>query len=130
MSIKKLACGVVLSSVVALGAASVWAAGTLPPGYTEIEYIQGSGNARIVTDYTPNPNTDKVEAVVEWPANTIAANMNQAVWCARGNGTQVDSWTQFLIGTQFRFDYMPSGDAVSLTPDFAISTGKIGRAHV
>ena len=122
MSIRKLARGFVYL-VAAFAAANVFAAGTLPPGYTEIEYIQGPGNARIVTDYTPQPNTDKIEAVVECPANTIAANVNQAIWCARGNGLSVDSWTLFILGTQFRFDYMPSGDAVSLTPDFAISTG-------
>ena len=116
--IEKLACG-----FVCFAAAVAQAAGTLPDGYTEIEYIQGPGNARIVTDYTPQPNTDKVEAVVEWPANTLAANVNQAIWCARGNGLSVDSWTLFILGTQFRFDYMPSGNAVSLTPDFTISTG-------
>ena len=102
---------------------SARAAGTLPTGYTEIEYIQGPGNARILTDYTPAPNTDKVEAVAEWPANTIAANVNQAVWCARGNGLQVDSWTLFVLGTQFRFDYSPNGHGVSLTSSFTISTG-------
>ena len=35
---KKLVCGVVCAAV-ALGAASAWAAGTLPAGYTEVEYI-------------------------------------------------------------------------------------------
>ena len=104
----------------AFTAANVFAFGTLPSGYTEVEYIQGSGSARIVTDYTPQPNTDKIEAVVEWPANTVGAN--QSVWCARGNGTQADSWTLFAISTQFRFDYMPNGHAVSLTPSFTIST--------
>ena len=122
MSIRKLARGFVYL-VAAFAAANVFAAGTLPPGYTEIEYIQGPGNGRIVTDYTPAPNTDKIEAVVEWPANTL--NANQAVWCARGNGTQVDSWTLFYLNDngKFRFDYMPSGHAVSLTPDFTTSTG-------
>ena len=107
----------------ALCVASARAAGRLPSGYTEIEYIQGPGSARILTDYTPHPQTDKVEAVAEWPANTIAANVNQAVWCARGNGLQVDSWTLFVLGTQFRFDYSPNGHGVSLTSSFTISTG-------
>ena len=115
--------GKIACAFLCLSAVAAQAAGTLPDGYTEIEYIQGPGNARIVTDYTPQPNTDKVEAVVEWPANTLAANVNQAIWCARGNGLSVDSWTLFILGTQFRFDYMPSGNAVSLTPDFTISTG-------
>ena len=119
--VKKLAWGIVLSAAVALGAASAWAGGEMPSGYTEIEYIQGPGNARIVTDYMPQPNTDKIEAVVEWPSGTL--NANQAVWCARGNGTQVDSWTLFYLNDngKFRFDYMPSGNAVSLQPNFAPS---------
>ena len=96
----------------------------IPEGYTEIEYIQGNGsNARIVTDYTPQPNTDKIEAVVEWPANTLTAN--QAVWCARGNGLQVDSWTLFYLNDnkKFRLDYGPNGNFTSLTPDFTAATG-------
>ena len=111
-------------AAVALGAASAYAAGTLPAGYTEVEYIQGSGNARLVTDYTPAPNTDKFEAVVEWPSGLQGAN--HAVWCARGNGTQADSWTLFAIkdNAKFRYDYMPSGHAVSLVPDFTIASGK------
>ena len=121
---KKLAHGIVWAFA-AMSAAVAFAAGDrIPAGYTEVEYIQGNGlNARIVTDYTPQPNTDKIEAVVEWPANTL--NANQAVWCSRGNGTQADSWTLFYLNdnTKFRFDYMPNGHAVSLTPDFTAATG-------
>ncbi|MBO4708943.1 MAG: hypothetical protein J5727_04105, partial [Kiritimatiellae bacterium] len=117
---RKLAFGLVCFA--AMAASTAFAAGELPSGYTEIEYIQGSGSARIVTDYTPQPNIDKIEAVVEWPANTLAANVNHTIWCARGNGTQVDSWTLFCLGSQFRFDYMPNGHAVSLTPNFTTST--------
>ena len=62
--LRKLACGFVLAFA-AFAAASAFAAGSLPSGYTEIEYVQGPGNGRFVTDYTPQPNTDKVEAVVE-----------------------------------------------------------------
>ena len=121
--IKKLVCGVGFAAV-ALGAASAWAAVTLPAGYTEVEYIQGNGtDARIVTDYTPAPNTDKMEAVVEWPSGL--QNANHAIWCARGSDSQVNSWTLFATkdNTKFRYDYMPSGHAVSLVPDFTIATG-------
>ena len=119
--VKKLAWGIVLSAAVALGAARAYAAGDWPSGYTEIEYIQGNGSARITTNYRPVPSTDKIEAVVEWPANTLGSN--QAIWCARGNGLQVDSWTLFNLRNtstdDFRFDYSPSGaTAVSLTPNF------------
>ena len=120
--VKKLVCGVI-SAAVALGAASAWAAGTLPAGYTEVEYILGNGNVRITTDYTPNPSADKVEVVVEWPNGTL--NNNQAVWCARvGSGANNASWTLFLLnssGYKFRFDYS-SAAGNYLTPAVAEDT--------
>ena len=82
LMMKKLTCGAVCFAAMA---ASVFAAGTIPYGYTEVEYVQGNGsNCRIVSNYTPNPQTDKVEAVFEFPAGKPSAN--QAIWCARGNG--------------------------------------------
>ena len=105
----------------ALCATSAQAAGSLPAGYTEIEYIQAPGNGRIVTDYTPQPNIDKIEAVVEWPANTLAANVNHAVWCARGATTTTDTWTLFALGTNFRFDYKVT-PGTALTPALATGT--------
>ena len=97
----------------------------LPSGYGQSEFIQGDGlSAQIVIgDYTPQPNTDKIEAVVEWPENSIAVNVNHAVWCARGDGTQVDSWTLFAVGENFRFDYSPSGHKATLTAGFSIAEG-------
>ena len=104
--VKKLAYCFVLAFV-AMSAASVFAAaGTLPSGYTEIEYIQGDGSSTcIVTDYTPNPQTDKVEAVVAFPT----VNKTSTIWCARGATTSTDSWTLFMLndnGYKFRFDYL------------------------
>jgi len=112
-----------IAAAVLCGAFAAQAAGELiPAGYTEIEYIQGNGsNARIVTDYTPQPNTDKIEAVVEWPANTLAANVNHAVWCARGATTTTDTWTLFALGTNFRFDYKAT-PGTTLTPALATGT--------
>ena len=105
MSIRNLAGGFVLSTAVALGAASAYAAGALPAGYTEIEYIQGNGsNARIVTDYVPTPNNDKIEAVVSFP--TLDKTMT--IWCARGSSTSTATWTMFMLndgGYKLRFDY-------------------------
>ena len=51
---KKLAYGIVWAFA-AMSAASAFAAGTLPAGYTEVEYIQGDGSStRILTDYLCN----------------------------------------------------------------------------
>ena len=98
---KNLAYGIV--GLAAMSAANAFAAGKLPDGYTEVQYIQGPGNGRIETHYTPNPTTDKVEAVVEWPDSTSLSG-NQAIWCARNNGN-VETWTLFKIDNQIRFDY-------------------------
>ncbi|MBO4708432.1 MAG: hypothetical protein J5727_01490, partial [Kiritimatiellae bacterium] len=98
---RKLAFGFVLAFA-AMSAASAFAAGTLPSGYTEVEYIQPSGNARIVTDYTPQPNIDKIEAVVEF--TTLDATQ-RAIWCARASFNTY-SWTLFVnTAKKFRFDY-------------------------
>lgn len=98
---------------------AVFAAGKLPAGYTEVEYIRGNGSSRIVTDYTPNPQTDRVEAVVNFTAKTF----HQSVWCARDAGAN-DTWTLFMIKVaddvyQFRFDY---GTAGSQYASFNVST--------
>ena len=77
------------------------AAGVLPKGYTEIEYIQGNGsNARIVTNYTPVPGKDKIEAEVEFPTLDTAT-----IWCARGSTASTDTWSLFMVDNKFRFDY-------------------------
>ena len=56
-NMKKLAFGFVLSAAVALGAARGWAAGTLPDGYTELEYIESSGTQYINTGIAPKTTT-------------------------------------------------------------------------
>ena len=113
--VKKLVCGVI-SAAVALGAASAWAAGTLPAGYTEVEYIQPSGNARIITDYTPTPNADKIEAVVEFPTLDTT---QRAIWCARASFNS-STWTLFVnAGKKFRFDY---GNTASQIADVVLTT--------
>ena len=61
--------GLVIASALFCGASAAQAAGSLPEGYTEVEYIQGPGNARIVTDYTPTTVTatpDSGKSFVKW----------------------------------------------------------------
>ena len=104
---------------VALCAASAEAASRLPDGYTEVQYIQGDGKSRIKTNYTPNPTTDKAEAVVEWPDSTSLAN-NQAIWCARKGGNS-GTWTLFKVDNCIRLDYNTTTGA-KLTPAVAAGT--------
>lgn len=57
----------------------VYALEKLPEGYTQLKYIQGDGStSRIVTDYTPNPQTDKIEAVVGWDEGEDFVKNNEA----------------------------------------------------
>jgi len=66
MSIRKLAGGFVLSTAVALGAASAWAA-TLPAGYTEVECITVTNQEQYIdTGFPPYYMTD-IEAHFEVP---------------------------------------------------------------
>ncbi len=106
--------GLAIASITLLSAA---ANAALPAGYTQCEFIQGNGsNARIVTDYTPTPNYDKIEAVVSFPAGTL--NQTQTIWCSRGATTTTATWTLFVLnssGYKFRFDY-GSTTGTALTP--------------
>ena len=81
----------------------------LPVGYTEREFVKGPGaSCRIVTDYIPQPNRDRIEALVEWPKGSLTKSM--AIWCARYNGND-RTWTLFALTNvadediRFRFDY-------------------------
>ena len=103
LMVRKFAYGFMVFA--AMSAASAFAAGTLPAGYTEVEYIQGDGSGtRILTDYTPNHLTDKIEAVVGWDA----VDKTATIWCTRGATSSTDSWTVFMVndnGYKFRLDY-------------------------
>jgi len=120
--VRKLVCGFVC--LAAMAASSAFATGVLPYGYTEVEYVKGNGsNCRIVSDYTPNPTTDKIEAVVEFASNPTA---DQLVWCARGNGDTTKTWSLYVLKDttdnlyKFRFDYNSTAGTVC-TP--AVSAG-------
>ena len=113
-AVKALAAGAMLAASAALTKSAQ--ADGIPDGYTEVEYIQGNGsNARIVTDYIPKPNLDKIEAVVEFPSSTLGAN--QVIWCAR-YGAQDTTWTLFVRNdSKYRFDYgSPSSLSDTLSP--------------
>ena len=113
-AVKALAAGAMLAASAALTKSAQ--ADGIPDGYTEVEYIQGNGsNARIVTDYIPKPNLDKIEVVVEFPSSTLGAN--QVIWCAR-YGAQDTTWTLFVRNdSKYRFDYgSPSSLSDTLSP--------------
>ncbi len=97
---------------------AAFAAGTLPSGYTEVEYIQpdGNDNDRIITDYVPTPNDDKIEAVVEFPTLDTT---QRAIWCARASFNS-RTWTLFVnAAKKFRYDY---GNTISQVADVVLAT--------
>ena len=110
-----------LCAAVAFGGA----AGQLPAGYTEVEYIQGNGlDARIVTDYKPVPGTDKIEAEVEFP---VLDDKTMTIWCARGKTSTDDTWSLIERSPngstwRLRFDYADSTDGE--IADFNCETDK------
>lgn len=81
--------------LVSLGAA-VASAGGLPLGYQQIPYIQADGKtAYVLTDYTPNPSTDKIVAEVSFP---VVPTENLCVWCARsGTTSPVNTFSTFVL---------------------------------
>ena len=114
--------GLLIAAALFFGASAAQAAGTLPTGYTEVRYIQGDGsNARIVTDYTPNHLTDKIEAVVSW----TAVDQSATIWCSRGATSSTDSWTVFMVnnsGYKFRLDYGTGKDGYASPLTVAANT--------
>jgi len=71
-----------------------------PAGVTRLDYIQGDGTAYLLTDWTVNPQTDRVEAEIE-----LTDIANAVIWCSRGTTTSTDSFTLFrLAGDTFRCD--------------------------
>ena len=119
---KKLAHGIVLAFA-AMSAAVAFATGErIPAGYTEVEYIQGDGSStRILTDYTPNHLTDKIEAVVGWDA----VDKTATIWCTRGATSSTDSWTVFMVnnsGYKFRLDYGTGKDGYASPLTVAANT--------
>lgn len=121
----------VAASTYAFAALAIMSATTavasLPSGYVECEYIQGNGSdAKIVTDYTPTPNSDKIEAVISFPAGAL--NQTQCIWCSRGSDLQVKTWSLFVLddsGYKFRFDYGTNDVGQNLTPVLSATDDKL-----
>ena len=98
---------VVVSAFAAVVVASVGvfapcAFAALPEGYTPVGYIQGDGSTSdVVTDFIPNPQTDKV--VFELEMTDLSRNM--FAFSAR-TGVKNASWSVNLMnGGGYRFDY-------------------------
>ena len=72
---------------------------TLPDGYTQIEYIQSSGNEFIDTGWAPNNNTRVVIDI-----EILKSNGTYAVFGGRST-MSTDSFSVFIVNGKFRSDY-------------------------
>ena len=72
-----------------------------PAGVTRLlDYIQGDGATRLLTDWTINPQTDRVETEI-----MLTDLANAAIWCSRGANTGDRTFTMFrLANDTVRFD--------------------------
>lgn len=71
----------------------------LPEGYTQIEYIQSSGNQIIDTGWAPNNNTRVVMDI-----EILKSNGTYAVFGGRST-MNTDSFSVFIVDGKFRSDY-------------------------
>lgn len=72
-----------------------------------LDYVQcSSGTGYFILDYTPNPQTVCIEALVRF----TNVKDNQALYCARGKDSSTQTYTMFFIKDtkQLRFDYNSS----------------------
>lgn len=107
---------VVVSAFAAVVVASVGvfapcAFAALPEGYTPVGYVQGNGtDAYFVTDFKPNPQTDKMEFEIE----VMSFAYDETLFSARAN-SQSDSWTLYLSsgGSAMRYDYARTKNTLS-----------------
>ena len=90
----------------------------LPAAYRQVEYIQGDASAaRIVTTYTPNPVTDRIETLLMPTAE------GKTIFCARGSTTSTANWSMFWwnVSDYFLFYY----NSTTAAADSSFATGEI-----
>ena len=88
----------------------------------ELDWLQGPGNGRFLTDFTPTLTNTCIDAKVTFTEVSTAATA-QSVFCARGKTTSTSTYTFFLLSTtKPRFDY--GSDASGGTIDFVPTVGE------
>ena len=109
--------GLMIAAAVLCGASAAQAAGTLPSGYVELEYLESSGTQYINTEIVPKSTTRIVSdfSFVELPSGSLAASG----W-VNGGGKQF--W--FGVGSDGNFKASVSGNATSSPAGVAADTGR------
>ena len=80
-----------------------------------LRYVQSAGDVHLNTGATPG-SKNTIEMKFEWMDNPSSAN--ECLFCARGSTITTATYTGFLIGSTWRFDYNTTvggeSDAVAL----------------
>ena len=80
-----------------------------------LKYVRSLGDVQFNTGVVPG-SKNTIEMKFEWEDNPSCAN--ECLFCARGSTTSTATFTGFLIGTKWRFDYNSAtggeSDAVAL----------------
>ena len=107
--VRKLAYGFIF--LTAFAASSAFAEGSLPAGYTKVEYIQGDGSTGyLVTDFSPDPSNDTIVAEAE--LTTYGNNVNpQCLFesAAMNLATTEPKQGIVLRSEGLRFDFVENG---------------------
>ena len=117
MSIRKLAGGFVLSTAIALGAASAYAAG-LPEGYAEVEYVEATGSQYVDTGIVPKTTT---RLVCDFQLTTTPSDRVRSGWGSAG------SVEAFWFGTDndhVNFACSVSGNSVQANTGVPVDTNR------
>ena len=105
--------GLMIAAAILCGAFAAQAAGTLPSGYTEVEYIQGDGSTGyLVTDFSPDPSNDTI--VAEAMLTSFGNNVNPQFLFESVDMTKQDPSPKqgvLLRREGVRFDYGGNGTA-------------------
>ena len=108
--VRKLACGFIF--LTAFAASSAFAEGSLPAGYTKVEYIQGDGSTGyLVTDFSPDPSNDTI--VAEAMLTRYGSGVNHQFLFESSDMTLQEPEPKqgiLLRSEGLRFDYYDNGD--------------------
>ena len=103
--------GLLIAAAMLCGAFAAQAAGTLPSGYTEVEYIQGDGSTGyLVTDFSPDPSNDTIVAEAE--LTTYGNNVNpQCLFVSAAMNLAATEPKQGIVlrSEGLRFDFVENG---------------------
>jgi len=113
------------AAAVFCGAFAAQAAGSLPSGYTEVEYIQGDGSTGyLVTDFSPDPSNDTIVAEAELTTYGSGVNPQCLFESAAMNLAATEPKQGIVLRSEgLRFDFVENGTPC-YSAELAATVGK------